>query len=204
MSEVAAALLAWLVVYTYPVVGLTVLVAAVGVPLPSTIVVLAAGGLAADGEIDPVILVAVVLLSAVTGDLTSYGIGRWGGSALLGRLGPRRGFSAEKVARLERRFERWGGLLILATRCILRGLALPTNLIAGGVGYPARRFFGFVVLGQGIWATGLVSIGFWYGSNWRVVAEYLEGAFTPLTSLAVATVLALLLVGFFRSRAASR
>ena len=61
-----------------------------------------------------------------------------------------------------------------------------------------------MVLGQGIWATGLVSIGFWYGSNWRLVAEYLDGAFTPLTSLPVATVLALLLVGFFRSRAASR
>ena len=104
---------------------------------------------------------------------------------------------------MERRFEQWGGLLVLATRCILRGLALPTNLIAGGVGYTARRFFGFVVLGQRIWATGLVSIGFWYGSNWRVVAEYLDGAFTPLTSLAVATVLALVLVGLFRSRTAS-
>jgi membrane-associated protein len=88
MSEVAAALLAWMLVYTYPVVGLTVLVAAVGVPLPSTTVVLAAGGLAGDGETDPVILFVVVLLSAVTGDLTSYGIGRRGGSALLGRLGP--------------------------------------------------------------------------------------------------------------------
>jgi membrane-associated protein len=204
MSEVTASLLAWLVVFTYPVVGLTVLVAAVGVPLPSTLVVLAAAGIAADGEIDPVILVAIVLLSAVTGDLTSYSIGRWGGSALLGRLGPRSGFTAEKVARLERRFERWGGILVLATRIILRGLALPTNLIAGGVGYPVRRFFGFVVLGQGIWATGLVSIGFWYGSNWRVVAEYLDGAFAPLTSLAVAAILALILVRLFRSRTASR
>ena len=203
MSEVAAALLAWLLVYTYPVVGLTVPVAAMGVPLPSTIMVLAAGGLAADGEIDSVILVAVVLLSVVTGDLTSYGIGRWGGPALVGRLGPRSGLTAEKVARLERRFERWGGLLILATCCILRRLAVPTNLIAGGVGYPARRFLGYVVLGQGIWATVLVSIGFWYGSNWTEVAEYLDGAFIPLTSLAVATILVLVLVGLFRSRTAS-
>jgi membrane-associated protein len=204
MSEVAAALLAWLVVYTYPVVGLTVLLAAVGVPLPSTIVVLAAGGLAVGGEIDPVILTTIVLLAAVTGDLASYSIGRWGGSALRGRLGSRSGFTTERVAQLERRFERWGGVQVLATRMILRGLAVPTNLMAGGVRYPARRFFGYVTLGQGIWASGLVSIGFWYGSNWSVVAGYLEGAFTPLTSLAVATVLALLLVGFFRSRAASR
>jgi membrane protein DedA with SNARE-associated domain len=167
-------------------------------------VVLAAGGLAAEGVADPAVLIAVVLLSAVIGDLTSYRIGRWGGSALQRRLGPRSGLTVEKVARLERRFERWGGLLILATRCILRGLALPTNLIAGGAGYPVRRFAGFVIIGQGIWSTGLVTIGFRYGSNWRVVAEHLGGVVAPLTGLAVVTALALILVGLYRFRTASR
>ena len=48
MSDLSSAtLLSWLVDYSYPIVGLTVLVAAIGVPLPSTVLIPAAGAMAA-------------------------------------------------------------------------------------------------------------------------------------------------------------
>ena len=200
MTGLAATLLAWLVVYTYPVVGLTVLVAAIGVPLPSTAVVLAAGGIAADGDPDPVILSIVILVAAVTGDLVSYAIARWGGTVALDRLGPRVGLTPELVEPLERRFDRWGGLLVVATRCLLTGLALPTNLVAGAAGYPVRRFLAFATVGEAIWTAGLMMLGWWYGSNWVALVDYLDDAFTALTALAVAALLALVLIRLLRTK----
>lgn len=205
MSEIAAALVAWLVVYSYPVVGLTVLVSAVGLPLPSTAVVLAAAGLAADGDPEPGLLTAVVFLAAVCGDVVSYALARWGGTFMLDHFGPRVGLTPERIVPLERQFERWGGLLVIATRCLLTGLALPTNLVAGAGGYPIRRFIASAAIGEGIWTAGLMSLGWWYGSNWVALLDYVSDAFTTLTALAAAGILGVLLVQLLRAngRAAS-
>lgn len=202
MSTVAAALLAWLVLYSYPVVGLTVLVAAIGVPLPSTMVVLAAAGIASDGDPDPIVLSAVILLAAVVGDLLSYSIARRGGAPVLDRLGPRVGLTTERIEPLEQRFDRWGGLLVVVTRCLLTGLALPTNLVAGAGKYPVRRFLAYAVLGEAIWTAGLMALGWWYGSNWVALLDYVEDASTAMLALAVSAVLGLILVRLLRSKTA--
>ena len=201
MSTVASALLAWLVVYSYPVVGVTVLVAALGVPLPSTVVVLAGAGIAADGDPNPIVLAAIIFVAAVSGDLLSFGMARWGGRIALDRLGPRVGLTSERIAPLERRFERWGGLLVVATRCVLTGLALPTNLIAGAGGYPAHRFLGCALLGEGVWTIGLMSLGWWYGANWVALLGYIQDASLVLTIAAVVAVLGFILVRLLRPKA---
>jgi membrane-associated protein len=201
VSGAAATLLAWLVVYSYPVVGVTVLVAALGAPLPTTVVVLAAAGIAADGDPNPIVLAAIVFVAAVSGDLLSFGMARWGGGIVLDRLGPRVGLTAERIAPLERRFERWGGLLVVATRCLLTGLALPTNLIAGVGGYPVYRFLGCAILGEGVWTIGLMSLGWWYGSNWVELLGYIQDASTVLTIAAVVAVLGYVLVRLLRPKA---
>jgi len=200
MSEVAAALLAWLIDYSYPVVGLTVLVSALGAPLPSTVVVLAAGGIAADGDPDPMLLVLVIVLAAVAGDLASYGIARSGGSRVLARWGPSVGLTPERVGRVEGRLDRWGGLLVVVTRCLLTGLALPTNLVAGAGGYPWPRFLLYALVGEAIWASGLMALGWWYGSNWVALLDYVSDAFSALTALSVAAVLGVVLVRVLRAK----
>jgi membrane-associated protein len=199
VNDLAAILLTWLVEYSYPIVGLTVLVAAIGVPLPTTVLVLAAGAMAADGDPSPYGLIAVIVLAAVVGDALSYAIARVGGGAALDRWGPRMGLTAERIAPMERRFERWGGLLVVGTRCVLTGLALPTNLVAGAARYPLPAFLGYALLGEIIWAGGLTGLGWWYGTNWVALLEYLNDAFTALTALAVAAVLAIVLVRLLRS-----
>ena len=200
MNDLAATLLAWLVEYSYPVVAVAVLVAAVGVPLPTTVVVLAAGAMAADGDPNPYALAVVVVAAAVAGDLVSFLIARRGGEVVLDRLGPRVGLTPERIAPLERRFERWGGLLVVATRCVLTGLALPTNLVAGAGGYPLRQFAAYALVGESIWAAGLMGLGWWYGANWVALLDYLSDAFTALTALAVAGALGYILVKLLRSK----
>jgi membrane-associated protein len=200
VSDLSATLLAWLVDYSYPIVGLTVLVAAIGVPLPTTVLVLAAGALSADGDPSPCGLIAVIVLAAVAGDVLSYALARVGGGAALDRWGPRVGLTAERIAPLEKRFERWGGLLVVATRCLLTGLALPTNLVAGAGRYPASAFLVYSLVGESIWAGALTGLGWWYGANWVALLDYLDDAFAALTGLAVAGVLAVILVRLLRSK----
>ena len=202
MSEVAATLLAWLLDYTYPVAMLAVLTGAIGVPLPTTIVVLAAGAITADGEADPFVMFGAVLVAAVAGDATSFGLARWAEGVALDRLGGRVGLTPSPLEAVEQHFRRWGGLLVVVTRCLLTGLALPTNLVAAGSGYSLARFLVYALVGEAIWAAELVGLGWLYGSNWVALIDYLDDASMALTGLAVAGVLAFVLYRLLRSKPA--
>jgi membrane-associated protein len=199
VSSLAATLLAWLELYTYPVAALTVLIGALGVPLPTTIVVLAAGAISTDGDPNPFALFAVILVAAVVGDISSYCLARWAGHLTVHRFGQRVGLTPEVLGSVERRFQRWGGLLVVITRCLLTGMALPTNLVAGAGGYPAARFVIFAVAGEAIWSGMLVELGWLYGANWVSLLDYLENATTALTGLAVAGAIGYALVRLLRA-----
>jgi membrane protein DedA with SNARE-associated domain len=202
VGDVAEALVAWLAVYTYPVAALTVLVGSIGVPLPSAIVVLAAGSFTTDGDPDPKLLFGVILAAAVIGDVTSYSLARWASHLILGRAGPRLGLTPGRIAAAEQRFERWGGLLVLVTRCLLTGLALPTNLVAGASAYPLTRFLAYALVGEAIWAGQLLTLGWWYGPSWVGLLDYLDDAVTVITALAVAVGLAVILIRLLRAKPA--
>jgi membrane protein DedA with SNARE-associated domain len=204
VNDVAAALVAWLAVYTYPVAALTVLIGAVGVPLPSAVIVVAAGAFSTDGDPDPRLLFSLILVAAVVGDVTSYSLGRWGGHVVLDGLGARVGLTAARQGAAARRFERWGGLLVLVTRCLLTGLALPTNLAAGASAYPMAQFLAYAVVGEAIWTGQLLALGWWFGPSWVSLLDYLGDAATALTALAVATVLGIILVHLLRPTPARR
>lgn len=200
MNEIASALVAWLAVYTYPVAGLTVLVGSIGVPLPSTVVVLAAGSISTDGDPDFWMLFGVILVAAVLGDVTSYSLGRWTSHVVLGPVGARVGLTAARIEAVERSFERWGGLLILVSRCLLTGLALPTNLVAGASTYPMARFVAYVVVGEAIWTGQLLTLGWLFGPSWVSLLDYLDDAVMVLTMLALAIVLGIVLVRLLRQQ----
>jgi membrane-associated protein len=179
MGDVATALVAWLVLYTYP-----------------TVVVVAAGSITTDGDDAPDfwVLFGLIVAAAVVGDVVSYSLGRWAGHLVVGRWGARVGVTAERLVAVERRLERWGGLLVVVTRCLLTGLALPTNLVAGASSYPMMRFAAFSLLGESIWAGQLLSLGWYFGASWVALLDYLDDAITLLTALAAAIVLVWLLL----------
>jgi membrane protein DedA with SNARE-associated domain len=106
------------------------------------------------------------------------------------------------MASVERQFGRWGGLLVVVTRCLLTGLALPTNLVAAGSGYSLTRFVMFAAIGETIWAAGLLWLGWLYGSNWVALIDYLDDAASALTGLAVSGVLAFVLYRLLRAKSA--
>ncbi len=144
--------------------GLVLLLGALGVPVPATMVLLAAGAFVRQGAFELPLGVGMALAGAVGGD--SYLMGRYGIRRMLGRL--ERGVSWRKA---EATFESQGDWSILLTRFLLTPLALPTNLIAGSDRYPFRRFVGLCTAGELVWVLFFGGLGYVFAESWPRVHD---------------------------------
>jgi membrane-associated protein len=168
----------------------------VGLIAPGETAVVLGGVVAARGEVDLPVMIAVTWAAAALGDLASFTLGRRLGRRFLIARGPRVGITAERLERVEGFFERHGPKAILAGRFIglVRAVA---PFLAGASKMQLRRFLPWSILGTGAWASALVIIGYAFSSSFSAAA----GAFThgALGLAVVAT--AIMLV---RARRASR
>src|SRR5215208_3518956 len=142
----------------------------VGLVAPGETIVIAAGVIAGQGEIQLLPLIGLVWLCAVLGDTTSFYIGRRLGRRFLERHGPRFKITEERLQQVESYFERHGGKTILIGRFIglVRALA---PFIAGSSGLPYRRFIPYSVVGTGLWSTLFCTIGYLFWRSFDQVAH---------------------------------
>jgi membrane protein DedA with SNARE-associated domain len=166
LSDLNDTLLTAMVTYGAIVVGLALFVNGIGVPMPSTLLVLASGAFIQQGVLDLPSTLAVAFVGVILGDWLSYGIGR----ALQGPIERRYGQSAS-WQRAEAYFARRGALAIYLTRCVLTAIALPINLIAGSSGYPFTRFATYDALGELTWLLIYGTLGYLFGSQWEYVSD---------------------------------
>ncbi|MCC9077459.1 DedA family protein [Litorilinea aerophila] len=162
-------LLAYMVAYGPWMFGLALLLGALGVPVPGTLLVLAAGAFVRQGIFDGATVGALGLLGVVLGDSLGYGLGRYARLWVERRMG---GLAAWRTA--EGHFQQWGGAAIYLTRFLLTPLAVPTNLIAGGSTYPFWRFFGYDALGEATWLLVYGGLGYFFGSQWEALSELIS------------------------------
>jgi membrane-associated protein len=153
--------------YRTPALALVIFVSCLGLPVPSTMLLLAAGAFARTGSLRIELVTPLVLLAAVLGDSCSYLMGRRIGTVLTRRLQGSLSWS-----RAEHTFDRWGFWAIPLTRFLLTPLALPTNLIAGGGRFPFHRFVGLCFLGEAAWVLLFVGLGYLFASTWRTVGAF--------------------------------
>src|SRR3954471_15905988 len=186
IEDVAGTLGAW----TYGVVGVAAFLetgAFVGLVAPGETIVIAAGVIAGQGEIDLLPLIGIVWTCAVLGDTTSFYIGRRLGRRFLEKHGPRVKITPERLEQVEGYFERHGGKTILIGRFVglVRALA---PFVAGSSGFAYRRFIPYSVVGTGLWATLFCVLGavFWKSFD-RVaaVAGHVLAAFAAVVAVAV-------------------
>lgn len=123
-----------------------------GLPLPGESALIAAGVLAAGGELALGPALAAAWLGAVTGDSTGYALGRFGGRALLVRFGPRfLRLSPERLARLEASFRGGTGFWIVLGARFVVVLRQFNGLVAGSAAMPWPRFATANALGAVLW-----------------------------------------------------
>lgn len=144
MSEQVLAALAR---YGSPALFAIVAVAAIGVPLPVTLLLIVTGSLAAQGALGLWPAIAIAAAGSVVGDQTGYAIGRWGGKKLVARF---RGFlgGAERIEQLDAKARKWGGTGVFFSRWLVTPLGPWINLASGVTDYSWFRFTFWDALGE--------------------------------------------------------
>ena len=188
MSDLTDALLTAVLAYGALTLGLALLVAALGIPLPATLLLLASGAFARQGMLDGPLALGLALLGSVLGDSGSYCLGRCGGALALKHV---EGRALWRQARAS--FGRRGALAIFLTRFILTPLALPTNLIAGSSRYAYGRFLVIDILGELVWIALYGGLGYAFADQWETLSDLagnLTGALIGLLALLAGSALA--------------
>lgn len=189
--------LSWVYAYGYLAVWLILFIAAVGVPLPVDLVLLAAGAASAIGHFNLLLLAPVAISGSVCGDQLGYGLGRWWGRRLLIWLerSPRwRWLTARLITPAEAYFARRGGWAIFLSRFLVSSLGGEINLLAGADPFPYRRFLLADVAGETLGAVIPLSLGYVSGAKWKAVGNELGAASLGVLAVAILLILSVALV----------
>lgn len=138
--------------------------------LPGDSLLFIAGAFGATGSLDPVLLGALLIVAAITGNSLNYAIGRY--------IGPRvfsmnlRFLDRGALMRTHAFYEKHGGKTIVMSRFIpvVRTFA---PFVAGVADMPLSRFQLFNILGALLWVVSLVAAGYFFG-NIPLVKEHLN------------------------------
>ena len=183
-------LLTQIINYGLPILGLFIMLGAVGVPIPTTLIVLAVGAFCRQGLLSLPLATLVVFVFVVIGDSLSYGMGYYfARTQILHRFQ-----TSKRWLQAEQSFQRWGGFSVFISRFLLTGIAIPVNLIAGTGHFPYNRFLMYDMLGEVIWTLGYGGLGYWFGSNWELVGDFLRnfgGLVVGISVLVIGLVLAI-------------
>jgi membrane protein DedA with SNARE-associated domain len=142
--------------YGYLAVFAAILVEGVGIPAPGQTLLIAASLGAAHGNLSLVWVLISACLAATLGNTLGYLLGRWGGRPLLARFKVR----GDRLSRLEEKFRRYGGGMLLVAR-FFDGLRQVNGIMAGMLAMPWKIFLGFNVLGAMLW-TGAWGLGTYF------------------------------------------
>lgn len=181
-------LLAAVTEYGTPALFGIVAIAALGVPLPITLLLVIAGSMASQGDMNFWWAIGAASAGSVLGDQAGYAIGRWKGDAAAAGLARFFGKS-DSLAPMEARIKAWGGPGIFLTRWLLSPLGPWINLACGTAAYPWRRFLFWDILGEVTGAAIFISLGAFFSD--RVMA--LSGVLGDLTWAVVALIAAIIL-----------
>jgi membrane-associated protein len=207
MNALLPTLLDWLQQIGYPVLGMTVFVAAAGMPLPTSLLLLASGAFAAVGDFNLALLLLIAISASVCGDNLGYWIGRlWGTKVLNWLERPRRRslISPRIVERARREFVQHGGWAVFLSRFLFSALGGVINLLAGADLYPYRRFLVFDAFGEALGEGIPIVLGYAFAASWQEVGDLL-GAFSSLILVLLVMIgLTIYLIRLIRHVRASR
>jgi membrane protein DedA with SNARE-associated domain len=185
-------LLATLGLYGAPVLFVALLVGSAGVPLPASLLLVAAGSFVEQGDLDLWPVLALSAAGAVLGDQVGYAVGRLGGRRLTRRLGGLVG-GEKKVEGAEAWLKRRGGLGVFLSRWLLTPLGPVVNLTAGATGYPWPRFLLYDVLGEALWVALYVLLGMFFSDRVQALSDLLGDLTWAVLGLVAAAVLGVML-----------
>jgi len=162
-----------LLVYGYPVLGLTVLLGTIGLPLPQGLATIVAGSLASQDRISWIAAGGITVIASVLGDVVDYGCGVLLGREVLQRYGRWLGLRPSRQDSIQYFFDEWGLATVFVTRTFASNLSSVASLFAGVSHYRVSKFLGVVVVGRTIWAGAFLGLGYVIGADLAAASGFL-------------------------------
>jgi len=188
--------------YGYVAVFLLMLAESACIPIPSEVIMLFGGALAAGAYPGVHLSLAGVVLAGVLGNVAgsylAWGVGRYAGQAAVRRWGRRFGVRGHDIDRAVAWFDRHGPSAVLFGR-VVPVVRTFISLPAGFADMPAGRFGLFTTLGCIPWTAALGIAGYVLGTNWQHVANDFHGPTYAIAGIVVVA-LAVAVVLHFRRR----
>jgi membrane-associated protein len=191
-------LLSTLGIYGLPVLFGTLVVSAIGIPIPSSLLLLAAGSFIEQGDMTLWPVLALSAMGAIVGDNVGYALGRWGGRRLQKPLSRFVGGQGQ-LRRGEAWLKRWEGAGIFFSRWLLTPLGPVVNITCGMTGYSWPRFLVYDVLGEALWVTLYVLLGKFFSDRVQAMSDLLGDLMWMIMGLLFVIVLGWNLIQYFRS-----
>ncbi|HEY5094029.1 MAG TPA: DedA family protein [Candidatus Eremiobacteraceae bacterium] len=138
---------------------------AIGVPLPSEVMMSFGGYLAYTHELEFVPVIVCGTAGDTIGAVIAYIIGYYGGRPLVERFGKLVFVRERELAHAHDWIVRFGARAVFACK-LLPGVRAVASLPAGVVRMPFGRFLAFTLLASTIWCTGFAYAGLALGRNW--------------------------------------
>ena len=153
----------------------TTFLSCLALPFPASIVMLAAGGFAAAGDLELWQAFLAAAAGGMAGDQVGYWAGRRFGAPFLARLGADPG-RERLLARVHGLLERRGAGAIFFSRWLFSPLGPWVNLVAGSTTFGWKRFSVFGVAGEAVWAALYIGMGYIFVGNIQAASDTIGSA----------------------------
>jgi len=137
-------------------------------PFPSEVVMIPAGYLAYQGEMNLWLVLLIGVLGSLAGAWFNYLLASKFGRTFLSKF-----MKPERVASLEAFFDKHGHISTFTGR-LIPGLRQYISFPAGLAKMHPLKFSIYTVLGAGIWVTILTLLGYFLGANQPLIHQYLR------------------------------
>ncbi len=144
-------------------------------PFPSEVIMIPAGYLAYQGEMNLYLVVLIGIAGSLAGALFNYYIAMHFGRRFLLKYGRYFFVKRETLDKLEAFFQKHGELSTFNGR-LIPGIRQLISLPAGLARMNLFKFSFYSALGAGIWVIVLVAVGYLVGSNAALISQYLHTA----------------------------
>lgn len=186
--DIQAILLSAMADYGAIAVFIAILFASMGLPLPSTFLLVAAGSFISQGEMDYWSVLVAGIAGAILGDHIGYGMGRWGGRSFVQRVGQRFN-AAGLIVQAEATMDKWGGPGVFLTRWLLTAVGPYVNITCGIARYNPLWFSIWDIIGEILWVVLYLQLGGFFSDQLAILSDTLGDLVWVMLGLAVIVVL---------------
>jgi membrane protein DedA with SNARE-associated domain len=143
------------------------------IPFPSEVVLIPAGYLAQQGEMNTLAIFIAAIFGSLSGAFINYFGALLIGRRLLMKFGKYIFISNSAMEKMDTFFQNHGPISTFTGR-LIPGIRQLISIPAGLSRMPLLPFSIYTALGAGIWSIVLIALGYILGENKELIAEYLH------------------------------